>query len=196
MSYLNELEAHLHALPRDEREEMMAYYDEYFRDGNLSNNEARQQFGTPRQFARRLVADYYMNADDATALKPKKQLHMIWVVILAILASPVVFPKAIVVLALLDSLLAIVVSIVITIVMIIVSILVAAVTAIIAGFAVIFSSLTGGIFSIGVGLAGIGVLILVVPWFIRGIYSLFNGFVRLIKLTGRRFIKKGVNHEA
>jgi uncharacterized membrane protein len=44
MSYLNELEAHLHALPRDERDETMAYYDEYFTDANLSNSAARKQF--------------------------------------------------------------------------------------------------------------------------------------------------------
>ncbi|MEX0380158.1 DUF1700 domain-containing protein [Leuconostoc sp. MS02] len=196
MSYLNELEAHLHALPRDERDETMAYYDEYFTDADLSNSAARKQFGTPKQFARRLVADFYMDADDASEIKPKQQLRMIWVVILGLLASPVILPVAILMVVLLISALAIVFSMAVTIASMIMAIVITALVSIVAGIAIVFSSLSGGIFFIGVGLAAIGVLVLIGPLMFSLMRMCFNGLVNLIKAIGRRFIKKGASYEA
>lgn len=196
MSYLNELEAHLHVLPRDERDDTMAYYDEYFTDAHLSNADARKQFGTPKQFARRLIADFYMDADDESEIKPKQQLRMIWVVILGLLASPVILPVALVMVALLISALAIVFAMAITIVSIVVAIIITAVVSIVSGVAIVFSSLSGGLFFMGVGIAAIGVLVLIGPLMISLIRACFNGLSNLIKAIGRRFIKKGANYEA
>lgn len=190
MSYLNELEAHLHALPRDERDETMAYYDEYFTDANLSNSAAR------KQFARRLIADFYMDADDESEIKPKQQLRMIWVVILGLLASPVILPVALIMVALLVSALAVVLSIAVTIVSIVVAIIIIAVVSIVTGVAVVFNSLSGGIFFMGVGIAALGVLLLIGPLMISFMRACFNGLINLIKAIGRRFIKKGANYEA
>ena len=71
MSYLDELEGYLHALPRNERDDMMSYYEEYFTDAHIDDTLANQKFGSSKQFSRRLIADFYMNEDDAVENKPK-----------------------------------------------------------------------------------------------------------------------------
>lgn len=196
MSYLNDVETQLYAMPREERDEILAYYDEYFTDAHLTDEQAKQKFGTPKHFARRLVADYYMNTENTTELKPKNQIKMIWMVILAILASPVILPVAILIIAILIAIAAVVGSVIVTILAVLFTILIIAIVSIVSGVAIIFSSVTGGIFSIGIGLSAIGFLILVGPLFIAGMRVVFNGFASLIKWIGRQFIKKGENYEA
>jgi len=137
-----------------------------------------------------------MDADDESEIKPKQQLRMIWVVILGLLASPVILPVALVMVALLISALAIVFAMAITIVSIVVAIIITAVVSIVSGVAIVFSSLSGGLFFMGVGIAAIGVLVLIGPLMISLIRACFNGLSNLIKAIGRRFIKKGANYEA
>ncbi len=43
MSYLDELEGYLHALPRNERDDMMSYYEEYFTDAHIDDTLANQK---------------------------------------------------------------------------------------------------------------------------------------------------------
>ncbi len=196
MSYLDELEGYLHALPCNERDDMMSYYEEYFTDAHIDDTLANQKFGSSKQFSRRLIADFYMNEDDAVENKPKHQLRMIWVVILGILASPIALSATIVVAFLLLVVIGVVLSVIVSVMISLVISAILAVFSIIAGIIILFSSLTGGIFAIGVGSAMIGLIILVVPLLINLTKILISSFAKIIKLIGRRYIQKGANYEA
>lgn len=196
MSYLDELEGYLHALPRNERDDMMSYYEEYFTDAHIDDTLANQKFGSSKQFSRRLIADFYMNEDDAVENKPKHQLRMIWVVLLGILASPIALSATIVVAFLLLVVIGVVLSVIVSVMISLVISAILAVFSIIAGIIILFSSLTGGIFAIGVGSAMIGLIILVVPLLINLTKILISSFAKIIKLIGRRYIQKGANYEA
>ena len=61
MSYLQDLQANLKALPESEISDAMLYYEQYFYEGQLTDGQAVSEFGTPKNLARRLVAESYMD---------------------------------------------------------------------------------------------------------------------------------------
>ena len=71
MTYLQDLETNLKALPKAEIKDAMLYYEQYFYEGHLSDGQAVAEFGTPKNLARRLVADYYM--DEARDIPEENQ---------------------------------------------------------------------------------------------------------------------------
>lgn len=71
MSYIQDLASYLTNLPQEEREDALFYYEQYIYEGKLTDGQAVSEFGTPKQLARRLVADYYMG--DTPQLPEKKR---------------------------------------------------------------------------------------------------------------------------
>ena len=94
--YIAELKRRLQKLPFDEIKKAVDYCEEYFDDAGVENEQrVIEELGSPANMAAQVLADFVVN-DTVTANAPKKKpLTTVWLVILAVFASPVAFPIAI-----------------------------------------------------------------------------------------------------
>ena len=106
--YIKELKSRLNRLPENEVEEVLKYYEEYFDDvGNES--DAINNLGSPASVASQVIANFVIkDVKEDESNKKKGGFETIWIVILAIFASPIAFPIAITVVTLILSLLIVV----------------------------------------------------------------------------------------
>lgn len=96
--YLYDLRKRLRKLPPQEVNQAMAYYEEYFAEaGPGGEAEIINRLGTPAQVASAIISDYAMkdvhNENEATV--KSSPFKTMWIVILAVLASPIAIPVAI-----------------------------------------------------------------------------------------------------
>ena len=85
--FMKQLEARLKKLPQEEYAEAINYYEQYFEDA-ANDEEVIAKLGSPDAVASKIFADF---ATDDT--KPKSW-KTVWIVILAIFASPIALPIA------------------------------------------------------------------------------------------------------
>lgn len=118
--YLNELRKRLRKLPPAEVEQALSYYEEYFAEvGPEGETELINRLGTPAQVASTIISEYAMKdmsgahqADDDGQPKQKNSsIKTMWIVIIAVLASPIAIPLAIALFAVVVSFLAAIFSV-------------------------------------------------------------------------------------
>jgi uncharacterized membrane protein len=91
--YMKELTRELKLLSKEEREEVLLYYTEYFEDaGPAREAEAIEELGTPREAASQILKDVAIKRLDKPKSSAKKGLSTIWIVLLAICAAPIGLP--------------------------------------------------------------------------------------------------------
>jgi len=86
----------------------MSYYEEYFAEvGPSGEAELINRLGTPAQVASTIISEYAMKDMSGLGETPKKSsgIKTMWIVIIAVLASPIAIPIAIALLAVVFSLL-------------------------------------------------------------------------------------------
>lgn len=113
--YIRALEEELKYLPKEEREEALLYYREYFDDAAQSAEDGTydpvQEFGMPKELAGKIISESAGKRLDEKPATGKKSMETVWVVILAILASPIALPIGIAIIAVMVSMLAAVISV-------------------------------------------------------------------------------------
>ena len=89
--FLTALERELSRIPQEERENALAYYEEYLTEaGPEREKDVIAELGSVKDIALQLSADYAVKEmEEGMTVSPKKGLRAMWVVILAILASPI-----------------------------------------------------------------------------------------------------------
>lgn len=189
--FLQDLEKRLKYIPKEDREDAIAYYTEYLSEMELGDAEdVTAKLGTPKEVAKDILSDVTAKAieEQQEAKSVKGSGKIVWLVILGIASLPVSIPIACVVLALSIALLATVFSLMLAFTAVSLSLVIAGFAAlygaiIMPGFATKLIWLGAGIF-----LIGFGVLIFL------GTIELFK---LIIKLIGKLFNKKnkGENHE-
>lgn len=181
--YMQEFKSYLNQLSDHEFSEVVDFYMEYLQDGGFETYEACvAELGTPKQLARKVLADYSIRLLDApekekTTMRSRvqqstTQVHTIWLIVLAILSTPLTIPLGIAVLATLFAVFVAGAAIVFSIVVTIIALLFAAVVVLGIGIAIIGQSLSTGLFYIGGAIASLGLFLICVPvinWFIRGV---------------------------
>ncbi|PIO82707.1 hypothetical protein BSQ39_03520 [Loigolactobacillus backii] len=163
-AYLEQLKQQLTPLKADECADVIDFYTEYIEDAELTTTEEiTAKLGSPKRLARKTLADYSIRAteEEPTVTTPKHNAHLIWLILLAVMASPIAIPLALAIalffaLGILMFLLCCVLLLVLTLAAGVVSVF-----SIIAGASVLFNSFVTGIFYIGVGLAALGATILI-----------------------------------
>lgn len=198
MTYLQDLETNLKALPKAEIKDAMLYYEQYFYEGHLSDGQAVAEFGTPKNLARRLVADYYMDeARDIPEENQKSPLGLAKIITLALLASPILIPVAITVVALIFAIVVTFAALAFSLVVTLGAFGFAAVLGVIGGIFILTQSLLGGLFYILAGIAVIGGLILLWPAVTAMVKGLKQGVFVMIRWIGKKTIgRKGLHHDA
>lgn len=91
--FLARLEKRLRRIPQEERENIMLYYQEYFEEaGPEQEQEVIQELGSPDQIAADMIGEFAVKELNKGS---NKGLHILWIVILAIFASPIAIPIAV-----------------------------------------------------------------------------------------------------
>ncbi|KRM74854.1 DUF1700 domain-containing protein [Secundilactobacillus collinoides] len=179
--YLKVFESYLNQLSDGERDEVMNFYSEYLQDGGFTNyDDIVTELGTPKQLARKVLADYSIRILDdpdtgstrSKTQQSKTQVRTIWLIGLAILSTPVTIPMALVAFAVMAAVLITLAAVLFAIVVTIIAVFIGGLTAFFVGFGVLGASMGTGLTYIGGGLTIIGLFVLLIPlivWIIRGI---------------------------
>lgn len=170
--FLQQLRLQLKSLSYEERENAVRYYEEYLEDAGEENiEETLANLGSPREIAVTILKERAFEDLKTSPPSAKKGISAAWMVVLAIIASPIALPIAL-------AAAAVVLFIGLTIVMLMFSVvmvllfLVVAIGAVCVGFLlggviyvctsipILFQHIATGffLFGLGIAMAGIGAL--------------------------------------
>lgn len=204
-AYLSELKRRLHGLTEDERADVLDFYEEYAADADLTTGEAiTKKLGTPKQLARKVLADYSIKQNDTAAQKgerrsPRTNANMMWVIILAIASTPVTIPVAIAILAVLLSVLIVTLALVGSGIVVAIALIGAAVAvtalALYTGAFMIGAHFYVGLAYLGIGLTSLGAALVLIPlcfYVIRLFIQMAANFIRYLygRLRARRQLRE------
>lgn len=185
--YITELTALLGQLDPDERNEVVDFYTEYLQDGNFTTyNDCVRELGTPRQLTRKILADYSIKNLDAGSsaqsrtAKPKEDMKTVWLIILAVLSTPVTIPLALGLAGLSIGVLA-AFGIILGLLGLIFGVVVGGLASLVIGISILASDIWLGVLYTGIGIAFVGLIILLTPAFLAA----FNGVVRGVTTFSR-----------
>lgn len=204
--YLAELEEYLQPLTPEERADAIMFYSEFIDDAGLeTRTQIEEKLGTPRQLSRKVLADYSIKTTDEEVkyqrtATPQSNMKMIWLILLALLASPFLLGFGIFLIGVLIMILLMFGGLAFGAVVAICAGVVVMGALIYTGFAMLFSSWAVGLFYLGLGLLALGGLLLVIPvvyWLIRLILQGIANFSKYLyeKLSNKRKEKGGSDHE-
>ncbi|QED58846.1 DUF1700 domain-containing protein [Enterococcus durans] len=197
--YLDEVFNELQELPEDDRFDLIQYYEEYFLDSGKTMEKILEEYGTPKQFALKLKINYFSELDDSNGGKvntksSKRQVRLIWMVIIGLCASPLLIPLAIGFIAVIFGLMLALLMIIAAIYVGCISILGVGLFAIISGIGVLGQSVTSGLFYVGMGLFATGSVVFFVPILLKLTKLLFQMMMNFVKWVGRRFVTNRTIH--
>ena len=195
--YLDKFAAYLIQLADGERDEVIEFYREYLLDAGIQDyDDCVAELGTPKQLARKILADYSIRfnenlaADQGKRQKSRAGVRAIWWVVLALLSTPITIPALIVILAVLFAMAAVVFAIGVALVATIAAVTMLAFSAITAGVGVFTQEIWVSIFYIGSGLAIIGVELLILPLVVWFIGVMIQGVSTVVQRLYHRFVKR------
>ncbi len=177
--YLKKLQSKIKKLPKDEINEAIDYYQEYFMEAGEENTESViARLGSPSSVASKILADYAVKDLNTQHSTTKRSFSAIWFIILAILASPIALPLLSVVIISVLTLILLYGVTVFTLFLFVIGLPFSGVFSMIAGFAVITQHWQTTIFFVGIGLfaTGLGML-------------LFSPFTRFFKKANASLVK-------
>ena len=190
--YMKKLAYQLRRLPKEDFDKAMDYFEEYFEDAGIENEQkAIEDLGAPEEAASALILDLAQE----NAVKPpktmKRRFSALWIAILALFAAPIALPLALGILAVIASLILGILAVVGGILVTALAAVAGSVLGIIGGIAIIPQTF-GGLVTIGLSLMliGCGILvtyftILLARWII----------IKLAGLLGKLVRKEGKRHE-
>jgi len=93
--FIQELKVRLQRLPYDEINSAINYYEEYFDDAGTQNEQSViAELGSPANVASQIIADFVIKDMKSSKDSGRMGLSTVWLVILAIFASPIALPIA------------------------------------------------------------------------------------------------------
>lgn len=194
--YLECLRSNLRNIPEEEMNNIMEYYREYFEDAGVEKEQVViAELGRPELLASKISADYVIkdienNESIKNVTQVKRGLSNMWVILLAIFASPIWLPLGIAVAAVVFSIVIAVFAVVFAFMVAAVAVIGSGLFAIIAGIIVLFMHMPTGLATLGGGCIAIGcgsLCLLITLW--TGII-----FKKLILAIGKIRIGKGVRN--
>jgi len=154
--FISELKKKLRNLPYDEIKEAVDYYEGYFNDAGEENEQTvLEELGSPSAIASQIIANFAVKEAD-TEKSGKKNWRIMWLVILALFASPVAIPIALSVGVVVLSLVFVVLTVLLSFFASGIALFLSGFATIIAGFLVILQSGATTVFFVGAGLICMG----------------------------------------
>ena len=186
--YIAKLTKYLRKLPQQDYEEAIEYFMEYFEEAG-PENEARviAELGTPKEAAHEVISRLLDEKiiEDKSSLRNKTTI--LWIAILAVLASPVALPILLFFLAMIMTLLMIIFAVIVTALALTFALLISGVYTFFTSFSLLNVSLASTLFGGGLGLLMFGgaLLLLLIS------FEICKLIVKLITLLIKWLIKKG-----
>ena len=186
--YMKVLSKKLRRLPKEDYERAVEYFEEYFADAGLENEQkAIEDLGTPEEAARELIMDLAEEDADKPPKTVERGMRAIWIGILGICAAPIALPLALVFIILIACAFLVVFCVLLCIVIAGVSVAAGGIISTIAGAAVLFQSFADGLCNLGFGLGCFGAGLL----FTYGSVLLFGWTVRKLSVFLGQITKGG-----
>ena len=186
--FIAKLTKYLRKLPQQDYEEAIEYFMEYFEEAG-PENEARviAELGTPKEAAHEVISRLLEEkiVEDKSSLRNKTTI--LWIAILAVLASPVALPILLFFLAMIVTLLMIIFAVIVTALALTFALLISGVYTFFTSFSLLSVSLASTLFGGGLGLLMFGgaLLLLLIS------FKICKLIVKLIALLIKWLIKKG-----
>ena len=186
--YVAKLTKYLRKLPQQDYEEAIEYFMEYFEEAG-PENEARviAELGTPKEAAHEVISRLLEEkiVEDKSSLRNKTAI--LWIAILAVLASPVALPILLFFLAMIMTLLMIIFAVIVTALALTFALLISGIYTFFTSFSLLSVSLASTLFGGGLGLLMFGgaLLLLLIS------FEICKLIVKLITLLIKWLIKKG-----
>lgn len=200
-TYIDEFEIYLHQLSDKEKRDVLEFYREYIIDANLQSSDAIiNELGTPKHLARKVLADYsikmseenYQNVDNGQMTSNQrfsKNLKMIGLVILALMASPVAIMIAIILIPLILLFIGLGVFFVLLFLFMIAMSVVGGIGSIFVGLSVIFQSFGTTVFYVGMGLLILGADFFIIPIIVALLKWFFSVIVIFFRWLGKKMLR-------
>lgn len=190
-NYLNDVRKHLAGIPAEDVNDLLEYYEEYFYDAGMTDADAYTKYGRPKKFAQFLRMNYLLDQDDARLreTKPKHRLQLVWVIVLGLFASPILLPLAIGAAAVIFGLLIAFLAIVFSVYVVVFSLIAAGLASAIVGSFVLLENPATSFVAMGVGLAALGIGLVLAPFLLCFTRLLFSLFMRFVKWLGRKLVR-------
>lgn len=159
--YMKTLAYSLRRLPKEDFDQAMDYFEEYFAEAGPENEQkAIEDLGSPEEASKELI----MNLAEKNAEKPpetvKHGFKAVWIGILGICAAPIALPLAFCLLLVIGALFFCLLCAVGGVLLTLVCALATAVMGFVGGIALMFTSFADGLATLGISLlfAGVGIL--------------------------------------
>ena len=148
--YMKKLAYQLRRLPKEDFDKAMDYFEEYFEDAGIENEQkAIEDLGAPEEAASALILDLAQE----NAVKPpktmKRRFSALWIAILALFAAPIALPLALGILAVIGAVILGILAVVGGILISALAAIAGSVLGIIGGIAIIPQTFGGGLVTIG-----------------------------------------------
>lgn len=198
--YLKKLKQCMRGMPPKEVEDALRYYEDYFEDASLTDEEIITSLGKPEDVARQIRGNAGYNyaeekSNDNETQKdikvPKKKTTGEWVliVIITICALPIILPVV-------GSIIAAVLGVLFAAVLITLAFLIGGLVAVFSGIGTLFVSLASGLVITGLGIvfACVGILLSRLLWYVfsKGVPAMAKGVVKICKWPFKnRSVKEG-----
>ena len=186
--YIAKLTKYLRKLPQKDYEEALEYFMEYFEEAGPENEaQVIAELGTPKEAAHEVISRLLDEKiiEDKSSLRNKTTI--LWIAILAVLASPVALPILLLFLAMIMTLLMIIFAVIVTALALTFTLLISGVYTFFTSFSLLNVSLASTLFGGGLGLLMFGgaLLLLLIS------FEICKLIVKLITLLIKWLIKKG-----
>lgn len=180
--FISLLNNKLKKLPDDERKDVIRYYEEYFEEAQINEEDnVLKELPHPSEIASQILSEYAVKELNNKTVKNK--ISSVWFILLALIVSPFAFPIALPILIFLF------VAIILVFVFVVVStsLVGAGISVFASGISSIFSNVGVGLMSIGTGIIMIGIIVLT---FIGIIYAISKLFDFIVTSTNKRLKSK------
>ncbi|MEG0308463.1 MAG: DUF1700 domain-containing protein [Clostridium sp.] len=159
--FINDLKNKLKRLPKEEVDNIVGYYLDYFQDADKDEAEVLMELGSPSTIASQILSDYAFSP--STKENNKGNLNKVMLIILSIFAAPIALPLAFAFIMVLFSMLIVIGTLLFTFVAVAASLFFAGILVCFTGFAVLFQAPATGAMYMGLGLIviGLGLLLIV-----------------------------------
>lgn len=191
--YMTTLSQKLRRLPNEDYIKAMAYFEEYFDDAGLENEQqAIEDLGSPATAANELIMNLAVKNTQEPPKTVKSGLSAVWIGILGVCAAPIALPLALTIPILIFSLMIVVFALVLSFLITAVALGASGIFGIFLSCIVLFSSFADGVANLGYSLILLS----------TGFAAAFGGcifcrwFLRKLSKTLGRITKGGKKNEA
>ena len=188
--FLLQLREKLKKLPPADMSDALEYYEEYLEDVGPENEVTTiAAWDSPDRIASQIKAEYAMKRMEIDP-SAKKGLSTVWVVLLAVFASPIAIPLAMALAIVVIALVIVMFSLIFSLACVSVSFAAGGIMSILVGFCLLAKSIPTAVLYIGTGLFLAGAGVAIFPFVIRLSKKGFNAIATLCsKYLSRRILK-------